>query len=409
MGVAFVGGRLARVLGQPVVIGEVGVGLLAGPALLAVGGPEFTAALLPPGPLDAVRAVGHAGLLLFLVGVAHELRAGSITVHGRSLWWAVAGSLGLPLVVGCLLAGWIIWSGDAELRGPAPDPALVLLVAISLAVTAVPVLSRILTDREIMHTVVARLSVASAVIIDAVAWILLSVAIGLTEGEGTGKVAALAALAVGGGAAAVLAHRELARDGAVGFGRRFPRLAATLAAACALGASAAMGQWGMTDIFGALLVGFALPAGGNSAGEGSPWGEAAHRVARVGRMLVPVFFVVVGVTVFAVPSVTFPWMAIGVVTVAGILAKVGGGYLGGRLGGLSHRAGLQLGVLMNTRGLTELVVLQAGYTARILTAPLFLALAVMTLVTTAMTGPLYALLDRSVRSAAPATVLKGSR
>ncbi|MFF5212017.1 cation:proton antiporter [Streptosporangium sp. NPDC000396] len=386
---AYAGGRLARALGQPVVIGEVGVGLLAGPALLAAGGPDLVTALLPPAQLDAARTVGHVGLVLFLVGVAHELRAGSVVPRGRSLWWAVAGSLGIPLAVGGLLAGWVVWIGDAGLRGPAPTPSFVLLAAIALSVTAVPVLSRILADQKLMRTAVARLAMAAAMVIDVIAWVLLALAIGLAAGEGAGRMPGLTVLVIGGGAVAVLAHRLLITETAGRFCSRFPRLTMVVIAACALGASEVMRQRGLTEIFGALLVGLAIPGG-----EGSAWSRAVHRVAQAGRRLVPVFFVVVGVTVFTAPSAVVPWAAICVVTGAGILAKVGGGYLGARLGGLSHRAGLQFGVMMNTRGLTEIVVLQAGYAAGILTAPSFLALGVMTLVTTAMTGPLCAILAR---------------
>jgi Kef-type K+ transport system membrane component KefB len=93
-----------------------------------------------------------------------------------------------------------------------------------------------------------------------------------------------------------------------------------------------------------------------------------------------------------------PWTAVLIATVLAVAGKVGGSYLGGRLAGESAWTGLRLGVLLNTRGLTELVVLQAGYSAGILTPALYLALVAMALITTAMTGLTYSLIDRQVES-----------
>lgn len=385
---AYGGGRLARLVGQPAVIGEMGIALFAGPALAAAGGPARMEVLLPAARLEAVQVVGHVGLALFLVGVAYGLRTRPIAVPGRPLWRVVGGSLGVSAAVGCLFAGWAGWTGEAGLRGTAPGPAFVLLLAVAFSVTALPVLSRILVDQGIAHTAVARLAIASAMVIDVVAWIALSAAIGLAGGEGLGRMPGLAALIVGGGMVTILVRRSLAGDRAGRFCHRFPRLTALLIAACVLGLSGAMREWGLTEIFGAMLVGFAIPA----PGEESAWSRSVHRIAQVGRRLMPVFFVTVGLTVFTAPAGGVHWTAIFMATGAGVLAKVGGGYAGARMGGLSHLEGLRFGVLMNTRGLTELVILQAGHAAGLLTAPLFLALAVMTLVTTAMTGPLYALL-----------------
>ncbi|MGW7418445.1 cation:proton antiporter, partial [Streptomyces sp. NPDC054863] len=159
-----------------------------------------------------------------------------------------------------------------------------------------------------------------------------------------------------------------------------------------LGAAGLAGSWafqeqGVTEIFGALLVGLAIPPDG--------WHDVVRVVTRIGRLLVPVFFVVTGLTVFGGQFGATPWFAIVLATALGIVGKVGGGFLGARLGGASVLDAARLGVLVNTRGLTELVVLQAGYSAGILTAPVFLALVVMALVTTAMTGPCYGLLERS--------------
>jgi Kef-type K+ transport system membrane component KefB len=143
---------------------------------------------------------------------------------------------------------------------------------------------------------------------------------------------------------------------------------------------------GMTAILGAVLAGFAIPAS-------EPWADAVGEVLTGGERLIPIYFVVSGITVltkgFATASASLICLAI----LAGLAGKIAGGYTGARLGGLDTVDSLRVGVLMNTRGLTELLVLQVGYNAGVLTAPLYLALVVMALVTTLLAGPLLQLID----------------
>jgi Kef-type K+ transport system membrane component KefB len=129
-----------------------------------------------------------------------------------------------------------------------------------------------------------------------------------------------------------------------------------------------------------------------------------HWVTRLGLAFVPVFFVETGLEVFAKPFPGIPWLAMIVVTVLAMLGKLGGGYAGARLGGYSRITSARVGALLNTRGLTEIVALQAGFHAGILTASMFLVCLVMALVTTCATGPLMTWTNRTQRRVAPATV-----
>lgn len=261
-----------------------------------------------------------------------------------------------------------------------------LLLAVAMSVTAVPVLARILEERALFDTPVGRLSMTVGIIIDVVAWLLLALAVGLAAG-GAGSVPGLAAVVAVGLLLMFCLARLLRTAPVKAFRDRFRRLTAVLVGCAGLAGSWAFQEQGATEIFGALLVGLAIPADG--------WHAVVRVVTRIGRRLVPVFFVSTGITVFAGQFGALPWLAITLAIVLGIVGKVGGGYLGARLGGASASDAVRVGVLVNTRGLTELLVLQAGYSAGILTAPVFLALVVMALVTTAMTGPGYALLERS--------------
>ncbi|MGW7418134.1 cation:proton antiporter domain-containing protein, partial [Streptomyces sp. NPDC054863] len=185
--VAFVGRAVGRLLRQPTVIAEIAFGLAIGPVLLTLGGEHQT--LLPAETVGWLRFVGHVGLVLFLVGVAHELRRTAAPARGRLIGWTTAGSLLIPLLTGCVFAVAVL--ADPALRGTAPTAALVLLLAVSLSVTAVPVLARILEERELFDTPVGKLSMTVSMIIDVIAWLLLALAIGLAAG-GTGGVPRLA-------------------------------------------------------------------------------------------------------------------------------------------------------------------------------------------------------------------------
>ncbi|MEU4746511.1 cation:proton antiporter, partial [Actinosynnema sp. NPDC023658] len=183
---------------------------------------------------------------------------------------------------------------------------------------------------------------------------------------------------------------------------RHPRATGVAIAAVALLTAFQLEHWGLTAVFGAFVVGLALPGGA--------WEKVARPVMSFGRLLVPVFFVVAGMGVANAPRGSVPWAAILIATGLAILGKVGGGYAGARLAGQDRRTSLSVGVLVNTRGLTEIVVLQAGYSAGLLSVQLFLALVVMALATTGMTGPLLSLIERTRASRrVPVPELPGSR
>ncbi|MDA0638854.1 cation:proton antiporter, partial [Nonomuraea sp. MCN248] len=378
---------LARLLRQPEVIGEIVLGMVCGPALLALAGPDLTQALLPPQVLAVIRAVGHVGLILFLVAVVHELRSAAVRVNGRTVTWTAVGAGVVPLAAGGVLAAYVLLAAEPAVRGGAPAAPLAVFLLASLTVTAVPVLARILADKAAVGTRIGRISMTVAVIVDAGAWLLVVLAVGLMNG-GPGSLPWFALLIAGGLAVTALARRLLAAARVTAAVARHPRAASVVVAGAALAAAAVMGTFGFADIFGAVFIGLAIPV------KIGAWSQAVGTVARVGHRLVPVYFVVAGIAVFAAGLGSAGWTLIALCVALGIAGKVGGGYAGARMGGASRADSLLLGVLLNTRGLTELVVLQAGFAAGILTPALYAALVVMALVTTGLTGPAYTLLTR---------------
>ncbi len=398
-------GRLATVLFQPRVVGEIVAGVFLAPALLWLGGPGLVDATLPDDVLHGAEFVGRAGLVLFVVAIVHEARSGWSRDRGRQVGLTAAWAFLPAALTGALLAVWLHLDGDPALRGEAPTPAFVLLMAVALSVTAVPVLARILRDRGILGTPVGWLAMAAAIAIDAAAWLLLALAIGLSKGD-IGHALVLMGILVACCAAAFLVSRVLRAAPITGAVGRLPRTAIGVVAVGAFAAATLLKDLGLTDLFGAVLVGLALPAREPSGA----WDHATEKIRGFGVRLVPVFFVVTGANIFVHEVEAAPWTLIAATVCLAVLGKVGGGLLGGLAAGLGPEKGLRLGILMNTRGLTELVILHAGYSAGILSPTLYLALIVMAVVTTSMTGPLYSLVDwlNARRLPAARPVLEGS-
>ncbi|HJP77540.1 MAG TPA: cation:proton antiporter [Pseudonocardiaceae bacterium] len=409
--IGWLGRMLARLLRQPTVMGELAAGLAAVPILLAATNRGVLDDLLPAKVVSNLGIIGNAGLALFLVGVAHELRGSLIGTRFSSLSWVTVGALVPPLASGVVVAGWLIAENDPALRGNAPVAAFIMVIAVSLAITAVPVLARILSARKLTTSLPGRLSLSAAAVVDAIAWPLLAVAIGLASGKLSNAGVALLTLLAG--AAISVAVRQVLRTEVAGrFAHSYPAVIAVLIGAAAIASAMLVTSLGLSSVFGAFLVGLAVPGNIPPAKatdlpvverpEG--WALSVRWVTLLGLAFVPVFFVETGLEVFAKPFPSIPWVAIVVVIVLGMAGKLGGGYAGARLGGYSKITSARVGALLNTRGLTEIVALQAGFHAGILTAPMFLVCLVMALVTTSATGPLMNWTDRTQRRAIAATV-----
>ncbi|WP_431955002.1 cation:proton antiporter [Actinacidiphila sp. bgisy167] len=381
------GRRVAHRLRQPDVIGEISAGLLAGPLLLALVGHNTFDFLLPGHILEALKLLGQGALALYLVGLAHHLRSSARRPGKGAMAWVAIGSLVPSLLAGALLAWWITAYAHPAVRGNAPLAAFVLMTAVSLSISAVPVMARILAARKMQDTPSGALTMAAAVLIDSAGWILLTLALCLNARTAQGLIHCLIALALGGVFMIIL--RGVLRSRAAQWLLRRRQVMVVFLAVAACGMGYAMEHLGMTSILGAALVGFAVPSGART-----PWAPVVDTVSKTGRFLVPVFFVVTGVSVLSRSYGAASWSLLLLTLALGVIGKILGGYAGTRLAGQSPVVAREVGVLMNTRGLTELIVLQAGVSAGILTGPMTLSLVVMALATTAMTGPLLSYLER---------------
>jgi len=386
-----VGGVAQRWLGQPRVVGEMIAGVLLGPTLFGALLPTTQALIFPPEskPLLFVVAQLGVGLYMFVVGLGFDRDEFRTRAKGAAAV-SLAG-MAAPFLAALAIAPWLLsmggWFAPEVSQGEAS-----LFLGAAIAITAFPMLARIIHERGLAGTTMGTLSLSAGAIDDAGAWTLIAIVLASIAG-GPG----VAILAIGGGLGFALLMVFVAP-------RLLPRLfdgeaddTKLLATALILFLLAAwtMDAVGMHAVFGGFLLGTAMPRG---------------RVADLVRarlepvvvvLLLPFFFTFSGLntelSLLAEPG------ALGVafvILVASILAKGGACYAAARLSGQDHGTAAGIGALMNARGLMELIVINIGLQAGIITPLLFAALVLMAVVTTLMTAPLFALASRD-RARAP--------
>jgi len=382
------GSALGR-MGQPRVIGEVLAGILLGPTLLGVAWPGaqhylFAAAIYP-----ALNGLSQVGLVLYLFLVGMEFDPTLLRGRMRQAVFVSNASVALPFSLGLLVSVPLY-----ALLAPTGVrfAAFALFVGVAMSVTAFPVLARILEERRMLKGPVGAMSLTVAAIGDVSAWALLALALALAR-SGSG----FAALVVIGWTSLfvlfmVLAVRPFLGRAAVAYAEvgQLPILwTGTIFVAVLLSSFAAQ-RAGVAPIFGAFVMGWVMP---RNAGLTT---DVSRRIDDfVGIILLPLFFAVNGLQVdlTGLNNGLLWLLTLGLLGIA-VVAKGGGGFAAARWIGFSRRDSGVIGALLNTRGLTELIVLNIALSSGAISAKLFSMLVVMALVTTAMTGPALRLLDR---------------
>src|SRR5580693_1147457 len=368
-------GTAAKLLGQPPVLGEILAGILLGPTFFhgAITKALFPASLIPP-----LTALADIGLVLFMFVVGYEVDLRLIRGRERVAVGVSVGSVVLPLVLGAALGVWLAH------RNHLPHVStFALFIGTAMAATAFPVLARILTDRGLHRTRIGGLALASAAIADVLAWCLLAVVVALAGSSAQWKVL----LAIPYAAAMFGIVRPLLRRLSRSYlqaGRLTPHVLATVLAGLLLSCYAT--NWmGLHFIFGAFLFGVIMPRE-NVLGMREEILE--HLVQLSVLVLLPIYFVVSGLSINLSTIGSSGLEELAAILVVAIVGKLVGAYLGAYLTGVRGRNAGVIATLMNTRGLTELVILGVGLQLHILTKPLYALMVVMALVTTAMSGPL---------------------
>lgn len=382
-------GFLFRRISQPQVVGEMVAGILIGPSVLGWAAPDVSAWLFPPGSLGFLSALSQIGVLAFMFVVGLELNPNLMKGRGHTAVVTSHASIVFPFLLGSVLALYLYprLSDDSV-----TFTGFALFLGIAMSITAFPVLARILQERRLMRHPVGVIALACAAVDDVTAWCILAGVIVIVKAT---HATLPLWLTIGGSLAFGAAMWYLARPAFKGLERVFESrgyMTQNLLALILLlvFASAWLTEWlGIHALFGAFLAGAVMPK--DSPAFVKALTERLEDLVVV--LFLPLFFAFTGLRMnIAVVGGTEMWFYCGLIIIVAIVGKLVGSMLAARFTGMSWRESAAIGVLMNTRGLVQLVVLNIGLDIGVISPALFTMMVLMALVTTFMTTPLLALI-----------------
>ena len=389
-------GWIFQRIGQPRVVGEMIAGIMLGPSLFGRYFPRAFDHLFPAASLTTLAAVSQLGLLLFIFVVGLEVDLKRVLKQREEIVVISSFSILAPLGLGIVLATLLY----QDFSGPHVGFfSFALFMGTAMSITAFPVLARILKERNLGGTEIGTIAISCAAVNDVAAWFLLALLTAMARpAHDWGGLAVtflwllafVAIMLFGARRAAFLLEKVYARSGA-GF-ELFSILVLIM-----LASSWTTERVGIHALFGAFVAGLVMPKNEQMIAQISEKIEALTLA-----LLLPLFFALAGLRtrIDLLTGKDF-WVYTLPILGTAILGKLAGAAIPSRVTGRRWKDSIALGVLMNTRGLVELVVLNAGLELGILTPKLFTMMVIMALVTTFMTTPILA----AMGIAAPATPL----
>ena len=382
-------------LRQPRVVGEISAGILLGPSFLGWLAPSTFAWLFPSNGLAPLYFLSQIGLLLFMFQVGVALDTQELRRLGRSVVITSNVSVLVPLVAGSALA---LYLYPRLSSAKVPLPVFALFMGTALSITAFPVLARILEERNLLRSPVGVVAISCAAVDDITAWCLLA---GLTAwvsaGMKTSPWITLAALGAYLLAMVWVVRPILERHSARQ--REISRETLAFALLFLFVSAWTTERIGIHALFGAFFAGAILPRN-----EAFSRRLASHLELITSVLLLPLFFAYTGLrTSIHLLNGGMLWFYCALIVLVAVLGKLFGCAAAGRASGMSWRDALSVGVLMNTRGLIELVILNVGLDLGVISPTLFSMMVIMALVTTFMTTPVLAWLSPRVRASARAS------
>lgn len=382
-------GLIARPLGQPQVVAEIVAGIMLGPSCLGALWPAATATLFPARSLQVLNLFSQIGLVLFMFLVGLELDFTQLRGRAKASVAISHASIVAPFALGAAAAFFLYARWAPPGVGFVP---FALFLGIAMSVTAFPVLARILKERGLTHTRLGALAIACAAVDDVTAWCLLALVVALAKSTSPFAALTTASIALGYIAVMVWVAKPLLARTLTRIDRRgeLPPNTIALLLGLLLVSSLCTELIGIHALFGAFALGAIVPKTHEMHSR-----LAARLQDLVVVVFLPLFFAFSGVrTQLGLLSTPTAWLVAAILCGIACLGKFGGSAVAARLTGSSWREATALGVLMNTRGLMELIVLNLGLDLGVLSPTLFTMLVLMALVTTFMTSPIMRVLQR---------------
>ncbi len=375
-------GYLCQFIGQPRVIGEILAGLALGPTLLGAILPQVETTVFTNNTLPTLQTLGDIGLVLYMFSLGTHIDTYAVLKHGRKATIVSLSGVLLPLAMGGLFAFFLY----PAFAGPKANlVSFMLLVGTAMAITAFPVLARLLDERGMLASKIGALALLCAAIDDVVGWCLLALMIAIIHATGVVSVImtiVYLALFVGVMLGVVrplllMADRHIKSKPAL----------MTLTMILLLLSASATNAIGIHPVFGAFMMGVILP-------RKTAFVEQVKGIDQVNYLLfLPLYFVYNGLrTHIGLINSPALWFLCIVVLIVACLSKILGGTLSLKAFGESWKESFTLGTLMNTRGLVELVVLNIGLDLGVISSTFFAMLVIMAVVTTMMAPPLLSFL-----------------
>lgn len=382
-------GFLFGKIGQPTVIGEIIAGIILGPSLFGYFYPEAFQFLFAPASLDNLYFLSQVGLILFMFTIGMDLNLSELKEKMGVTYVISHASIVIPYFFGMLLA-YFVYEDFAPQN--TTFLSFSLFIGISMSITAFPVLARIVQEKGLTKTHLGIISIASAAINDVTAWCILAAAIAIAK---TGNfVSSLYTIGLSIVYVMVMllvvkpflkkigeiySNSEVLNKGIVAFLLLLLIVSSYITEVI-----------GIHALFGAFLAGVIMPPITNFRK------IIIDKVEDVSvTLLLPLFFVFTGLrTEIGLLNTPYLWTVCVIFILVAISGKFVGGAFTAKILGETWKDSLSIGILMNTRGLMELIVLNIGYEMGIFPPSIFVMLVIMALVTTFMTTPVLSLINK---------------
>lgn len=391
IGISQLVGTIFSRLGQTAVVGEMAAGILLGPSVFGSLFPTGFHFVFPAPSLGVLQLLSQIGVCLFMFVVGMEVDIRQLRGKAPTALVVSHVSIVLPYLLGVMLAYFLY----TRLAAPgASFAAFALFLGISMSITAFPVLARILKERGLTRTTLGSVAVTCAAVDDVTAWSILAFVVAIAQAASVHASALTVGWVLLFAAVMIWGVRRLLPHciGPANLARETPSRASLGIIVCLVVASALCTEAiGIHALFGAFLAGAIMPDTANFRHKLSVRIESFSAV-----LLLPLFFAFTGLrTQIGLLNSPADWLLCGLIVAIATLGKMGGSAAAARLTGMNWNESLQLGALMNTRGLMELIALNIGYDLGILSPRIFAMLVIMALVTTMLTNPLLSILSRA--------------